>query len=288
MCAGTNTGPPCSVLHTAGWFEVLLFPRKQAPSPFACLVLFWVRPPPPTACPFQLPPRLPLPLVNFFRTDPLHEYTTAGAANRIHTGPSHLVQPAFAMRNARAGLEAIIGLIAPLMAGGACLQSSLSIDTTALTFSGCYQQSMYAGLYETLVWTIDGRDIAPTGTKAISASHVSKRRVMGRGRRMGYAAQRTPRNAHTSLLFPKQSTERKRSMLPPSYKQAPRAVGESRMRTIFLVRLQKSGKCNYDWVLGSVVVLVMPREVSHSFQGHEYCGTLRLGVHKIHTKPVKL
>lgn len=160
-------------------------------------------PPPPTACPFQLPPRLPLPLVNFFCTAPLHVYTTAGAANRIHSGPSHLVQPAFAMRNARAGLEAIIGLIAPLMAGGTCLQSSLSIDTTALTFSGCYQQSMYAGLYETLVWTIDGRDIAATGTKAISASHVSKCRVMGRGRRMGYAAQRTPRNAHTSLLFPK-------------------------------------------------------------------------------------
>eukprot|EP00752_Nemacystus_decipiens_P010130 g9028.t1 len=32
---------------------------------------------------------------------------------------------------------------------------------------------MYAGLYETLVWTIEGRDIAPTGTKAISASHVN-------------------------------------------------------------------------------------------------------------------
>eukprot|EP00903_Cladosiphon_okamuranus_P015531 g14339.t1 len=58
------------------------------------------------------------------------------------------------------------------MAGGACLQNSLSIDTTALPFSGCYQLSAYAGLYETLVWTIEGRDIAPTGTKAISASHI--------------------------------------------------------------------------------------------------------------------
>lgn len=79
-----------------------------------------------------------------------------------------------AMRNAMTRLVAKIGLVSPLMAAGACLQPSLSIDTTALTFSGCYQQSMYAGLYETLVWTIEGRDIAPTGTKAISASHVSK------------------------------------------------------------------------------------------------------------------
>lgn len=69
-------------------------------------------------------------------------------------------------------LEAFLGAVAPLLACGACIQPYVSIDTTAFTFSGCYKETIYAGIYETVVWTIEGRDVADPGTKAISASLV--------------------------------------------------------------------------------------------------------------------
>ncbi|CAM9637395.1 unnamed protein product [Pylaiella littoralis] len=66
---------------------------------------------------------------------------------------------------------ALVALFAPKMAGGACSRASISIDTSALnSISGCFNETIYAGLYETKVWTIDGSDIvAPAGTKAIVA-----------------------------------------------------------------------------------------------------------------------
>lgn len=45
--------------------------------------------------------------------------------------------------------------------------------TTDLPISGCYQKSPYMGLYETPVYTIEGRDVADTGTTAILATNVS-------------------------------------------------------------------------------------------------------------------
>lgn len=170
----------CFIPHVFMWFEGCLMWRKEKcpPSPFVCLVLFWVRPAA-AAKPSQIPPRLPVTLANVVRIAPRTTTPKPQHCCRHHSRKDRIREPlisyggSFAMRNARAGLEAVLGLVAPLMAGGACLQNSLSIDTTTLTSSGCYQQSMYAGLYETLVWTIDGRDVAPTGTKAISASHVS-------------------------------------------------------------------------------------------------------------------
>lgn len=164
-------------VHSAsyrGWFE-----KRRAPLHLIDrLVLFWVRPPGLLLRRTRYRHAGPFPSPTLCALPDRHTLTTHGtiAPNRLHPIRDPLIScgRSFAMGNARAGLEAITGLLAPLMAGGACLQSSLSIETTALTFSGCYQQSMYAGLYETLVWTIAGRDIAPTGTKAISASHVSK------------------------------------------------------------------------------------------------------------------
>lgn len=76
---------------------------------------------------------------------------------------------------ARASLATSVALLAPTMTGAACVQASLSIDTSTLnSLSGCYKETIYGGLYETTVWTIDGSDIvAPAGTKAIVADLVS-------------------------------------------------------------------------------------------------------------------
>lgn len=50
---------------------------------------------------------------------------------------------------------------------------SAETTTTDLPISGCYHKSPYMGLYETPVYTIEGRDVAGTGTKAILATNVS-------------------------------------------------------------------------------------------------------------------
>ncbi|CAM9216253.1 unnamed protein product [Ectocarpus fasciculatus] len=67
----------------------------------------------------------------------------------------------------------LVALLSPMAADALCTQSALTIETTleptAFTFSGCYQESPYAGLSETKVWTIEGRDVAVFGTKAILA-----------------------------------------------------------------------------------------------------------------------
>eukprot|EP00904_Undaria_pinnatifida_P007667 jgi/Undpi1/402/HiC_scaffold_1.g00398.m1 len=55
--------------------------------------------------------------------------------------------------------------------GATCLLSSMSIETTTggLAISGCYRETVYGGLYETTVWTLEGSDIADSGTAAIVA-----------------------------------------------------------------------------------------------------------------------
>lgn len=77
-----------------------------------------------------------------------------------------------AMPKTRALLQAFVGAVAPALAGGACLQPYVSVDTTAFSFSGCFKETIYAGTYETVVWTMDGLDVVDTGTQAISASLV--------------------------------------------------------------------------------------------------------------------
>ena len=59
--------------------------------------------------------------------------------------------------------------------GAICLLPSMSIKTTTggLSISGCYRETVYLGLYQTTVWTIEGQDIADTGTAAIVADLVS-------------------------------------------------------------------------------------------------------------------
>lgn len=59
--------------------------------------------------------------------------------------------------------------------GATCLLSSMSIETTTggLAISGCYRETVYGGLYETTVWTLEGSDIADSGTAAIVADLVS-------------------------------------------------------------------------------------------------------------------
>lgn len=59
--------------------------------------------------------------------------------------------------------------------GAMCLLPSMSIETTTggLSISGCYRETVYLGLYQTTVWTIEGQDIADTGTAAIVADLVS-------------------------------------------------------------------------------------------------------------------
>ncbi|CAN0287084.1 unnamed protein product, partial [Ectocarpus sp. 6 AP-2014] len=69
----------------------------------------------------------------------------------------------------KAWTPVLVALLSPMAASALCTQSALTIETTAFTFSGCYQESPYAGLYETKVWTIEGRDVAEFGTKAILA-----------------------------------------------------------------------------------------------------------------------
>lgn len=70
----------------------------------------------------------------------------------------------------------LVAVLGPTLAGGACVQASISIDTSTLnSVSGCYKETIYGGLYETKVWTVDGSDIASTaGTKAIVADLVSE------------------------------------------------------------------------------------------------------------------
>lgn len=57
----------------------------------------------------------------------------------------------------------------------------MAIDTTAngrlSAFSGCYNESSHAGLYETVVYTVDGEDLKEGGSPAILAHEV---RVEGR------------------------------------------------------------------------------------------------------------
>lgn len=50
----------------------------------------------------------------------------------------------------------------------------MSIETTTngLTISGCYRATVYYGLFETTVWTMDGLDVVATGTTAIVADLV--------------------------------------------------------------------------------------------------------------------
>lgn len=45
--------------------------------------------------------------------------------------------------------------------------------TNGPAISGCYRKSAYSGLYETPLYTVGGRDIVASGTKAIVASDVS-------------------------------------------------------------------------------------------------------------------
>lgn len=55
-----------------------------------------------------------------------------------------------------------------------CGQPLMSIETTTagLTISGCYNESRYAGLYETTIYTIEGMDISDAGSTAILAADV--------------------------------------------------------------------------------------------------------------------
>lgn len=101
---------------------------------------------------------------------------TAGRAWKRRPSLSSRAGSRFKMWKTRASVEALAALLAHVcMAGGACVQPSISMATTTLdSISGCYQESIYGGLFETKVWTIDGSDIvAPTGTKAIVADLVS-------------------------------------------------------------------------------------------------------------------
>ncbi|CAM9105048.1 unnamed protein product [Hapterophycus canaliculatus] len=73
------------------------------------------------------------------------------------------------MRKTLASLDTLLALLNVLVGDALCAQSFLSIDSTTVTFSGCYEETIYAGTYETKVWTIGGGDIAAAGTKAIVA-----------------------------------------------------------------------------------------------------------------------
>ncbi|CAN0031619.1 unnamed protein product [Scytosiphon promiscuus] len=73
------------------------------------------------------------------------------------------------MRKTLASLLVLTNLLNVRVGDALCAQNFLSIDTTTLTISGCYGETIYVGTYETKVWTIDGGDIASTGTKAIVA-----------------------------------------------------------------------------------------------------------------------
>lgn len=80
------------------------------------------------------------------------------------------------MRRERASLVALGTLLSTTAAGALCTLPSIFIETTTegiINVSGCYRESVYSGLYETTVWTIEGRDVAATGTKAILADLVS-------------------------------------------------------------------------------------------------------------------
>lgn len=59
--------------------------------------------------------------------------------------------------------------------GAMCLLPSMSIETTTggLSISGCYRETVYLGLYQTIVWTLEGQDIMDPGTAAIVADLVS-------------------------------------------------------------------------------------------------------------------
>lgn len=69
-------------------------------------------------------------------------------------------------------LVALSALGAINTAHALCTLPSMSIESD-LTISGCYVKTVYSGLYETTVYTIEGRDVVDTGTKAILASNVS-------------------------------------------------------------------------------------------------------------------
>lgn len=81
------------------------------------------------------------------------------------------------MRRTAAPLEVLLLALNVLGGDALCAQRFLSIDTTTLTISGCYEETIYAGTYQTKVWTIDGGDIVSAGTKAIVADLVSSPQV---------------------------------------------------------------------------------------------------------------
>lgn len=66
-------------------------------------------------------------------------------------------------------------------ASSACSRRlDMAIETTAnrlSAFSGCYNESSHPGLYETVVYTVDGEDLKEGGSPAIMAHEV---RVEGR------------------------------------------------------------------------------------------------------------
>lgn len=88
-------------------------------------------------------------------------------------GAAAVLTPTFLEQMGKAWTRVLVALLSPMVAGAQCTQSALTIEPTAFTFSGCYHESAYAGLYETKVWTIEGRDVAEFGTKAILADLVS-------------------------------------------------------------------------------------------------------------------
>lgn len=77
------------------------------------------------------------------------------------------------MRKTLASLEVLLPLLNVLVCDALCAQRFLSIDSTTLSYSGCYEETVYAGTYQTKVWTIDGGAIVSSGTKAIVADLVS-------------------------------------------------------------------------------------------------------------------
>lgn len=86
----------------------------------------------------------------------------------------HLPASEHKMRRWRTPLLVLCVLLSGKRVGATCPLSSMSIETTeeGLTISGCYRESVFAGLYETTVWTIEGTDVTDTGTSAIVADLV--------------------------------------------------------------------------------------------------------------------
>lgn len=71
-------------------------------------------------------------------------------------------------------LVVLCTLLSGKRVGAECALSSMSIETTegGLAISGCYRESVFRGIQETTVWTIEGEDVEDTGTTAIMANLV--------------------------------------------------------------------------------------------------------------------